>query len=361
MAQQTAGAVRSPVRDLNQWADRRMRGRGLRVIVLLVLFALACVAVIVLWPDVWPVSLLVVPLILAQSFLNPTELRRYIAFVFVLLVVAVLSHPDNTARMYARTLVVLTIGCLVAYLSMPRTRLGIAANQAESMFVDLLDRIQGHAALLPVPPGFHLETAIRAAGNTPFNGDFVVSSYVGDTFQIAVVDVSGKGTQAGTRALQLSGALAGFITALPPHRFLEAANTFLCSQDWAEGFATAIHVTVHVPTGAFEVRSAGHLPVIQLRSGSGRWAAVDAEGPALGLIPDVEYPATAGEFRHGDAVLLYTDGVVERPREPIDQGIDRLVGQAERELKGGFEGLAGRLVDATGSHDDRTLVLLHRR
>ena len=57
---------------------------------------------------------------------------------------------------------------------------------------------------------------LRSAGGTPFAGDFVVASRVGDRLEVAVVDVSGKGQGAGTRALLLSGALGGLLSALPP-------------------------------------------------------------------------------------------------------------------------------------------------
>ncbi|MCB0894298.1 MAG: SpoIIE family protein phosphatase, partial [Nocardioidaceae bacterium] len=61
-------------------------------------------------------------------------------------------------------------------------------------------------------------------------------------------------------------------------------------------------------------------------------------------------------------LLLYTDGLVETPRREIGLGIDRMLGQSERLLRGTFEGGADRLVEALGSdNDDRALVLVHRR
>ena len=63
-------------------------------------------------------------------------------------------------------------------------------------------------------------------------------------------------------------------------------------------------------------------------------------------------------LRRGDALLLYTDGLVETPQRDIALGIDRLLGQAERLLRGGFDGGAARLVDPLEStDDDRALVL----
>ena len=82
--------------------------------------------------------------------------------------------------------------------------------------------------------------------------------------------------------------------------------------------------------------------------------AADGEG--------ADFPAVSGQMRHGDALLLYTDGMVETRTRDIALGIDRMLGQAERLLRGQFEGGATRLIEALGSrNDDRALLLVHRR
>jgi serine phosphatase RsbU (regulator of sigma subunit) len=69
-----------------------------------------------------------------------------------------------------------------------------------------------------------------------------------------------------------------------------------------------------------------------------------------------------GRLNRGDALLLFTDGLVETPQRDISRGIDRLLGQGEQLLRGGIEGVARRLIDRTESiSDDRALLLLHRR
>ncbi len=82
----------------------------------------------------------------------------------------------------------------------------------------------------------------------------------------------------------------------------------------------------------------------------------------LGLIEGATYGVTHGEMRPGDALLLYTDGMVETRTRDIASGIDKMLGQAERLLRGEFEGGAERLIEAIGSRsDDRALLLVHRR
>src|SRR5690606_21031111 len=119
---------------------------------------------------------------------------------------------------------------------------------------------------------------LRAAGGTLFAGDFVVASRAERSrLDVVVVDVSGKGEQAGTRALLLSGAFGGLMGALSPDEFLPAANDYLLRQDWGEGFATAVHFTVNLDTGDYEVRSAGHPPAAFHDAGTGRWSVLESE------------------------------------------------------------------------------------
>ncbi len=81
----------------------------------------------------------------------------------------------------------------------------------------------------------------------------------------------------------------------------------------------------------------------------------------LGLIPDADFHEAAGVLRSGDAIMLYTDGMVETRTTDIGIGIDRLIGQADRKLRSNFSGGAKTLVDSTGSRaDDRALLLVWR-
>ncbi len=254
-------------------------------------------------------------------------------------------------------------GFIILLTSFRRSRLGVGGSQGESMLVDLRDRIQGQGGIPVLPEGWHAQSALRSAGGTPFAGDFVVTArpHGGDRLEVAVVDVSGKGAGAGTRALLLSGALGGLLAALPPADFLRSANDYLLQQNWEEGFATAIHMSLDLRSGSFEMRSAGHPPAAQRAAGSGRWTVHPSEGPALGLVEDAEFPSVHGTVRPGDAMLLYTDGMVESRSRDIGLGLDKMLGQAEVLLRGSFEDGARRLIDQLGSRtDDRALLLIHR-
>ncbi len=312
-----------------------------------------------------PVTVLAIPMVIGNIVLSPRRLPWTLIFILGVMVVVVSKTPELLdGRRIGGVLVLFLIGLIILVSSFRRTSLGVAGVRGESMLVDLRDRIQRQATMPALPDGWYAEAVLRSSGGTSFAGDFMVGSHsvARHALQVAVVDVSGKGAQAGARSLLLSGAFGGLLGALEADAFLPAANDYLLRQDWSEGFATAVHVSLDLDSGEFELRSAGHPPGVQLLAGSGRWVVHEAEGPVLGLMPEASFTVVTGTLQHGDALLLFTDGMVETPERDIAHGVDRLLGESEQLLRTGFEGGAERLVDRLESHDDdRALLLLHRR
>jgi hypothetical protein len=349
-----------------QWRNFVHRGLSSeqRTALVLSMMALAITMLFAVFPEDVPLASLMLPLLLGSIFLGPRTLPWVVILLMLCLTVAVTQQPEITTRVAAATIVQFLMGLIVLVTAFRRSRLGVTGAAGESMLVDLRDRILAQGTIPDLPSGWDVQSALRSAGGTPFGGDFVVASTsrTGHRLDVAVVDVSGKGEQAGTRALLLSGAFGGLLSALPPEQFLPAANDFLMRQDWDEGFATAIHLSLDLDSGHFEIRTAGHPPAAHRAVGSGRWQVLRTEGPILGLIDDATFTTIEGACKHGDAVLLYTDGMVEEPRRDIDLGIDRMLGEAESLLRGSFDDAADRLADALGSpDDDRALLVVHRR
>jgi hypothetical protein len=312
-----------------------------------------------------PLTALVLPMVVGNLVLGPRTLPWALVVNLAVLVVVVAATPTLLDdRRIGGVLVSFLIGLVILVASFRRTALGVAGVRGETMLVDLRDRINNQARMPYLPEDWYAESVLRSAGGSSFAGDFIVGSLSRDgrSLQVAVVDVSGKGEQAGSRSLLLSGAFGGLLGALSPPAFLPAANDYLMRQDWSEGFATAVHLSLDLDSGAFELRSAGHPPAVQLAAGTGRWAVHQAEGPVLGLMQDAQFTPVHGRLARGDAMLLFTDGAVETPDRDISLGIDKLIGQGEQLLMSGFEGGAQRLIDRVESrNDDRALLLLHRR
>ena len=275
--------------------------------------------------------------------------------------------------------VVVLTAVLMAFFVRTREVLGVQGNTGQSMLVDLRDRLRAQAVPARMPDGIRMEVAQRSANGEGFSGDFVLSavrpsadrarelgSHDADwpgALEVAVVDVSGKGQAVGVRALVLSGGLSGLMAGYRVPEFLPAANAYLLRQEWDEGFATAVHLVLDPRTGDFSVRSAGHPPPVQHQSGSGRWQVVQTTPePALGLLAGGRYAEVTGRLQRGDALVVYTDGVVENRGRDLSYGVDRLTGQLVRHVRRGYPGAAGAGVDAPrgSGDDDRTVVVIWR-
>jgi hypothetical protein len=362
MSTTTQASERSSTsRDAVRWFTRRGAYQDTKVLLALMAVPLATVVGIAITRSV-PFSALMVPLLLGSLLLTPRHLPWFVLWVLLALASATALQDNLSARTWGAVGVQVLMCLIVLAFSLRRSRLGVANAMGESMFVDLRDRILAQGRIPDLPDGWTVDRALRSAGGTPFAGDFlVVTSSSPERLEVVVVDVSGKGEEAGTRALLLSGVFGGLLGALPPARFLPAANEYLLRQDWAEGFATAVHLTLDLTDGAYEIRTAGHPPAVHHISAAARWSILETEGPVLGLMPDAVFACAVGRLATGDALLLYTDGMVEEPRQDIEIGIDRMVSEAERILPEGPTGSARRLVEAVGSRDDdRAMVVVSR-
>ncbi|MFB9555235.1 PP2C family protein-serine/threonine phosphatase [Streptomyces roseoviridis] len=312
---------------------------------------------------------LVLPIVAGGLLLRPASLLGlYAAAAGALIVESVVLGPytQGPARVTPGTvLVVAACGFFGLLIAQFRARVGVPWRRGGTMLFDLRERIRVQSALPRLPAGWHREMALRPAGGQSFSGDFVVAARTngGRTLEVLLTDVSGKGMDAGSRALLLSGAFGGLLGSLPPHGFLPAANAYLLRQDWDEGFATSIHLVLDLESGDYELLSAGHLPALQLHAGSGRWEEKAAEGPLLGVYDGAEFHPVKGSLRPGDVLMLFTDGLVESADRDIAEGIDRLTGEADRYVTAGFEGAAWHLIEACAKdvNDDRALLLISRK
>jgi hypothetical protein len=330
----------------------------------LVIAACVLFVLVLRWPDSVPVAVLVVPLLLGGLVLSQPSLILVVAITGAMLLAVGVAYGGGTEFAGA-----VGVGAVIATIwlasSRLRDQLGVRGTVGEAMLVDLRDRLLAHGVMPALPRGWEVEVVHRSAGGSSFSGDFLVAARSSDRMllEVALVDVSGKGVGAGTRALQLSGAFGGLLGSLPPREFLPAANAYLLRQEWTEGFATAVHLVVDLGSGSYEIRSAGHPPAIRFTAGSGKWQTLETTGGLLGVFDRGDYPPIGGRLGPGDALMLYTDGLVEIPGRDLSDGIDKLQGQAERLVTRGFRHGARTLIDSVGASDsdDRALMLLWRR
>jgi len=354
-----------PIRRLRLLGPLIARAPWVIVGFFLLLSVLASAA-IKMWPDQVPWGVYGLIVVAAGLFLEPRFL--VVVYVGLFLSMAVLGFILGTLKPTTTGAQIVTVAMmlLMIWLSHARAQVGVVGVSGESMLVDMRDRLRAQGELPTLPPSWRAEVALESAYGDGFAGDFVVSSRSTDgrTLEIALVDVSGKGREAGTRSLLLSGALGGLLGEMSEGGFLQSANNHLLRLRWSEGFATAVHVAVDLQTGNFTIGYAGHPAAAQYTAGSGRWRMLaGGRGPLLGVIEGADYPRESGTIRRGDALVLYSDGVIEARDKALTDGIDRMLGRAESFIRTGFEGLAQRLCDqaAAGLGDDRAVVTIWRR
>lgn len=206
-------------------------------------------------------------------------------------------------------------------------------------------------ALLPadlaVVPGLSFAGRYIASGEeSQVGGDWYdVMALRDGKAGIAIGDVVGHGIHAASRMARLQSAVRAFaLEGLRPGLVLERTSWF-AFEDERPTMATMLYAVVDPDTGTLRAASAAHPPPLIIdASGQARFAE-GPEGSPLGARQYPTYEETVVAVEPGSTVILYTDGLVERPGVSLDDGLGRL-----REIAGslppGPEALCGELVDA---------------
>ena len=183
---------------------------------------------------------------------------------------------------------------------------------------------------------------------------------------LVVGDVEGHDSHAAAIMGQLRIALRAYAAeGHDPSTVMTRASRFLADLD-TERSATCVYVDADLETGVLRLVRAGHLgPLLRRADGRTDWPPVRG-GLPLGIATVFrldEYPETTLRLDPDDLLLLYTDGLVERPGQDISQGLQALA-DAVRSGPASSERLADHLSrerpDRPATEDDMALLLLRR-
>ena len=180
---------------------------------------------------------------------------------------------------------------------------------------------------LPALPGVELAGRyLPAASEAEVGGDWYDAiGLTGGRVLLVMGDVSGKGLAAASTLGALRSAIRAYaLEGHGPAQIAERLNTFVRAEPSREHMATLV-LTVFDPVDAeLTYVNAGHPPPLTL-SADGRPQFLDgARSVPLGVLPFPGYEEETVTLEPGGAVVLYTDGLVERRTENIDRGLDRL-------------------------------------
>jgi anti-sigma regulatory factor (Ser/Thr protein kinase)/anti-anti-sigma regulatory factor len=207
---------------------------------------------------------------------------------------------------------------------------------------------------------------LLAEAHTAAGGDWYDAVVLPDgSLGLVVGDVVGHGVAASAAMGQLRAVACHCLeSGRSPAAVLTGLDRFARDLGDAHG-ATACVAVLDPATGSLRVSSAGHPPPLLLTATGCRYLG----RPAGPLATGARYTEAADRLADDDLLLLYTDGIVERPGVHPAQGGDDLAAAAAHvrsELDGGptaqrfCDAILTLLVRSTGYRDDVTLLAAHR-
>lgn len=183
---------------------------------------------------------------------------------------------------------------------------------------------------------------------------------------LVIGDVQGHSAKAAAVMGHLRVAMQAYAAeGVDPGALLHRGSRILSELD-TERFATCLVVEVTAARGLLRAARAGHFPPLLHAPDSGVRQLDVPGGLPLGSFSD-DYPVTEHALEPGSTLLMYTDGLVERPDEDIDVSVRALATHfahltRHRHAHTPLEPLADALIAPAGPHaaDDIALLLLHR-
>jgi len=246
-------------------------------------------------------------------------------------------------------------------------RAAVSLDNAELHSETLAAAVQLQRAVLPdslsASSRWDLGHHYSPAGRTEVGGDFYDVVELDDGRLVMFIgDVMGRGVGAAAAMAQVRAAVRAYASLDPSPALVLARLDAMFERYGSEQLVTLLYLLADPQADTVTVANAGHPPPVLLRADGSAQQLPSADGPPLG----VGAPRRTEEhvaFAPGDAVVAFTDGLIERRGEDITDGQERLAGAAAA-LAGEppaelVQSLVERVCDP--SRDDDVAVLAARR
>ncbi|MFJ8039687.1 SpoIIE family protein phosphatase [Kitasatospora sp. NPDC096147] len=235
-------------------------------------------------------------------------------------------------------------------------------------YLDLAGAFQAGAAQLPPDAVDGLAVTVRHQPSQDalgLGGDWYDLIDLRDgTVMVCVGDVQGHGANAAPLMARLRTLVRAYALGSPdPGEVLGLVNEFL-DRFPVTATATCTLLRLDPRTGAALVARAAHPPLLVAGPDGSVRAESIAGGIPLGVLPGQSYPAVPVDLPPGALLALCTDGLVEGPDLPLEEGLARLGGLLAAWPGEDLEQLADRLLPLaaqTGHQDDATVLLVARQ
>jgi len=177
---------------------------------------------------------------------------------------------------------------------------------------------------------------------------------------VAIGDVVGRGVAAAARMAHLQSAVRAYaLEGLRPSVVLERTDGFAQELE-RPGMATLLYAVLDPEASALRFASAGHPPPLIVTPGGEILFAEGRSGSPLGTVTFPSYEENVVSLAPGSTVLLYTDGLVERPTVPLADGLAALADAASEvdpEPAELCRSLPARVLDGRSSDDIALLAI----
>ena len=210
---------------------------------------------------------------------------------------------------------------------------------------------------LPDVEGLHFDAEYRAgAAGTYVGGDWYdVFALDDDRVYFSVGDVMGKGAPAAALMGQVRSALRAYaVDGQSPSEALSSLDRLFDVLS-EHRVVTVVVGLVDPKTGVVRLTNAGHPPPLVVHAGGGAsFCAPESSlliAAGLGLSARPAHELTLGP---GDALVMYSDGLVERRGEPITSGMDRLAETAIDVAQDGWPKRSAAMLASLLSNDENT-------
>jgi phosphoserine phosphatase RsbU/P len=214
----------------------------------------------------------------------------------------------------------------------------------------------------PAVPGAEL-AARYVPGDGGVGGDWYdVFTLPSGELCVVMGDVAGSGLKAAVIMGRMRSALRAYaLETQDPAEVLARLDRKMQHFE-PEAMATVLYAVIDPALDQMRVGLAGHFPPVIACPGQPAELARVAGGLVIGISPEVRRPVTTVSIPPGALVCFYTDGLVERPGEPIDAGLARLCQAVVAEPpEAACAAVMRALVGGEPARDDIALLMVSAR
>lgn len=161
----------------------------------------------------------------------------------------------------------------------------------------------------PVVPGWDISARYEFAREV--GGDFYLYLTGENHLDIVVGDVSGKGVPAALTSTSISHLLPWLRKLQPVECALADLNEAVGERLPNDSFVTLVLADINLDTGKVDLWNAGHPCALRWDSVAGKARKSLIHNPFLGVLDDWSGSAESWALAPGEAIVLYTDGLVE--------------------------------------------------